>query len=62
VPAVQHPTEMAFLHDICSNPADDSVRLINADWLDDRGLPGDAKQARFIRVQIEIARQYQVTA
>jgi uncharacterized protein (TIGR02996 family) len=62
VPAVQDRTEMAFLHDICSNPADDSVRLIYADWLDDRGLPGDAKRARFIRVQIGIAKMCQVPA
>jgi uncharacterized protein (TIGR02996 family) len=48
---VQDRTELAFLRDICSNPADDSVRLIYADWLDERGLPGDAERAEFIRGQ-----------
>jgi uncharacterized protein (TIGR02996 family) len=52
----QDRTELVFLHDICQNPADDGVRLIYADWLDDRGLPGDSGRAEFIRGQIEIAR------
>jgi uncharacterized protein (TIGR02996 family) len=52
----QNPTELAFLHDICHYPADDAVRLIYADWLDDRDLPGDRERAEFIRVQCELAR------
>jgi uncharacterized protein (TIGR02996 family) len=59
---IQDRTELAFLHDICQNPADDAVRLIYADWLDDRGLPGDAERAEFIRAQIEIARSCQEPA
>jgi uncharacterized protein (TIGR02996 family) len=51
---VQDRTEWAFLSDICSNPADDGVRLIYADWLDERGLPGDAERAEFIRGQIAL--------
>jgi uncharacterized protein (TIGR02996 family) len=47
----QDRTELAFLRDICCNPADDGVRLIYADWLDDRGLPGDRERAEFIRGQ-----------
>jgi uncharacterized protein (TIGR02996 family) len=45
-------TEQAFLADICSNPDDDGVRLIYADWLAERDGPGDSEQAEFIRVQI----------
>jgi uncharacterized protein (TIGR02996 family) len=44
--------EDAFLDDIRVNPDDDAVRLIYADWLDDRAAPGDADRAEFIRVQI----------
>ena len=59
--------EDAFLDDIRENPEDDAVRLIYADWLDDRGAPGDADRAEFIRVQIaavslqgqELARNHQ---
>jgi uncharacterized protein (TIGR02996 family) len=50
----QDRTELVFLHDICQNPADDGVRLIYADWLDDRGLPGDSGRAEFIRGQIAL--------
>lgn len=44
-------TRAAFLADIIANPADDAVRLIYADWLDDGG---EHERAEFIRVQIEI--------
>jgi hypothetical protein len=30
------------------------VRLIYADWLDDRGLPGDAERAEFVRFQVRL--------
>ena len=43
----------ALLRAICENPDDDAPRLIYADWLDEHG---DARQAEFIRVQIELAR------
>ena len=46
-------TADAFLADIVANPADDAPRLIYADYLDDEG---DAEQARFIRLQCEIAK------
>lgn len=42
----------AFLAAICDNPADDTPRLIYADWLEERGDP----RAEFIRVQVELAR------
>ena len=47
--------EDAFLDEIRENPEDDAVRLIYADWLEDRGSPGDADRAEFIRLQIAAA-------
>jgi uncharacterized protein (TIGR02996 family) len=48
--------EQSFLAAICSQPADDTVRLVYADWLDERGQAGDRERAEFIRVQCELAR------
>lgn len=45
------PTD--FLRAIIDNPDDDSLRLIFADWLEERGDP----RAEFIRIQCELARQ-----
>lgn len=54
-------TDIGFLSDICGWRdgvflkellADDSVRLIYADWLDEQG---DTLRAEFIRVQVELA-------
>jgi uncharacterized protein (TIGR02996 family) len=42
----------AFLADICEHPADDTPRLIFADWLDDHG---DPDRAAFIRLQCQFA-------
>src|SRR5436189_3592451 len=44
----------AFLQAIRDNPADDTVRLIYADWLEEHG---DAARARFIRLQIDLDRR-----
>jgi uncharacterized protein (TIGR02996 family) len=46
--ATEHP---GFLADIVANPADDTPRLVYADWLDEHG---DGDRAEFIRVQCEI--------
>jgi uncharacterized protein (TIGR02996 family) len=43
--------ENAFLQAILENPADDTARLIYADWLEDRGN----HRGEFIRVQCELA-------
>jgi uncharacterized protein (TIGR02996 family) len=43
----------AFLADIIAAPDDDGLRLIYADYLDERGDP----RGEFIRVQIDLARQ-----
>ena len=40
--------ETAFLQTIAAAPADDTSRLVYADWLDDQG---HAQRARFIREQ-----------
>jgi uncharacterized protein (TIGR02996 family) len=46
----------ALLAAILREPADHTSRLVYADWLDERGEPGDAARAEFIRVQCERAR------
>ncbi len=46
---ITHP---GFLAAIIANPADDTPRLIYADWLDDQG---EADRAEFIRCQVELA-------
>jgi uncharacterized protein (TIGR02996 family) len=43
--------DTAFLFSVCENPEDDTVRLIYADWLEERGDP----RGEFIRVQVELA-------
>ncbi len=40
---------------VLARPGDVTPRLVYADWLDDRGDPGDAEWAEFIRVQCELA-------
>ena len=45
-------TEAAFLQSIRAAPADDTPRLVFADWLDDCG---DSERAEFIRLQCELA-------
>lgn len=45
--------ETAFLAAICANPADDTARLVYADWLQEQG---QEERAEFIRVQVAIAR------
>lgn len=42
-----------FLSAICTDPEDDTTRLVYADWLEENGEP---ERAEFIRVQIERAR------
>jgi uncharacterized protein (TIGR02996 family) len=46
-------SETSLLRAIVSDPDDDAVRLIYADWLDEHGVP---ERAEFIRMQIELAR------
>jgi uncharacterized protein (TIGR02996 family) len=44
------PDERAFLAAITAAPADDAVRLVFADWLDENG---QSPRAEFIRAQVE---------
>ena len=48
----------AFLQRVRAYPDDDTPRLIFADWLEEQEdrLPGAADRARFIRVQVALAR------
>ena len=46
-------TDAGFMEAIIADPADDTPRLIYADWLDEHG---QEERAEFIRVQCEIAR------
>lgn len=43
----------SLLQAIFEHPADDAVRLVYADWLEENG---DCERAEFIRVQVELAR------
>ncbi len=43
----------SFLAEIIANPADDALRLICADWLEEHG---DEDRSEFIRVQIELSK------
>jgi uncharacterized protein (TIGR02996 family) len=51
--AMPPPGYEPFLRAICDNPADDTVRLAFADWLDENGEP---ERAAFIRASIEWSR------
>lgn len=46
----------AILRSVLERPADDSPRLIYADWLDDQGGKEPVARAAFIRAQIALAR------
>lgn len=48
--------EEAFLRDILTNPDDDAVRLIYADWLHEQGDPARSARGEFIHVQCQLAR------
>ncbi|HUR55728.1 MAG TPA: TIGR02996 domain-containing protein, partial [Gemmataceae bacterium] len=43
--------EQSFLDALRENPADDTTRLVYADWLDDRG---DAARAAYLRAVVEL--------
>lgn len=44
----------AFLRAICTEPADDTARLVYADWLEEQE---QVERAEFIRVQVELAKR-----
>lgn len=45
-----------LLRAILDEPADDTARLVYADWLDELGGARSAARAEFIRVQVELSR------
>ena len=47
--------EAGFLETIRYEPHDTACRLIYADWLEERGGPGSAAQAEFLRAWCELA-------
>ena len=51
--------ERPFLDAVLADPADDGVRLVYADWLEDHG---QSERAEFVRLQIELARLPQYDA
>lgn len=44
--------EAAFVAAACDRAEDDTLRLVYADWLDERGAPGDAALAEFVRLSV----------
>jgi uncharacterized protein (TIGR02996 family) len=48
------PTESGLLRAVLADPADDTVRLVYADWLEENGQP---ERAEFIRVQLELMKR-----
>jgi uncharacterized protein (TIGR02996 family) len=51
-PAPPSPQELAFLQDVLESPDEEGIRLIFADWLEERDDP----RGEFIRVQCQLAR------
>jgi uncharacterized protein (TIGR02996 family) len=43
-----------FLRKLSETPADDTVRLVYADWLDERGDEESKAKARFLRVTVQL--------
>lgn len=52
---LSHPDARAFLAKIKSEDADDTSRLVFADWLEERGEPHLEAWGHFIRAQVEMA-------
>lgn len=55
IPGGYPPGAEMFLSAICANRADDTVRLVFADWLQENG---DEERAEFIRLQIALHREH----
>ena len=47
--------EAGFLSAIRETPADDTARLVFADWLDERDDPTSQTKAAFIRLELQMA-------
>lgn len=46
--------ESDFLRALSENPADDALRMIYADWLDERGDERSGQKAQFLRVTVRL--------
>ena len=46
--------ESDFLQKLLENPADDTVRLVYADWLDERGEEENTHKAKFLRLTVRL--------
>jgi uncharacterized protein (TIGR02996 family) len=46
--------ERAFLDRLLADPADDTTRLVYADWLDEIGTPETGARAEFLRLEAEV--------
>jgi uncharacterized protein (TIGR02996 family) len=49
-------TDDDFLRAILANPAEDTTRLVYADWLDEQGDAASRLKAEFLRFELEAAR------
>lgn len=47
------PTELTLLAGVCANPADDTARLVYADWMQENG---QEERGEFVRVQVALAK------
>jgi uncharacterized protein (TIGR02996 family) len=52
---MQYEDDIAFQRAILANPSDTTLKLVYADWLQDRSDP----RAEYVRLQIEIATKQQ---
>ena len=50
-------TDEDFLRKILENPADDTTRLVYADWLDEQDDPVSKAKARFLRLTVQLLEQ-----
>ena len=49
------PDEAAFLAAIRARPADDTARLVYADWLDERGDADAVAKSKYLRLEVQLA-------
>jgi uncharacterized protein (TIGR02996 family) len=56
-PEVQVTPETTFLQAITAQPGDDALRLVFADWLDERGTPEAVTRAALLRLEVQARRE-----
>ena len=49
------PTDADFLRKLLDNPAEDTVRLVYADWLDEQSNPESTAKAAFLRGTVSLS-------